>query len=129
MKSRTEPALRSLPAAQVQISLPGYLCRAFCATCATPCCGLCLDAGQQVLSALMKADRVTLCGPKGVPDAGRRAVRGNSTARQIELGCQRIAVRRPRARSRGMANWPCPASSGQPAKIHWMPPRLTQHAF
>lgn len=101
MKSRMKLALRSLPVAQVQISLPGFLCRAFCATCATPFWGLCIDAGQQVLSAFMKADRVALCGPKGVPDAGRRAVRGGSTASQIVLGGRCIAVRRPRARSRG----------------------------
>lgn len=85
----------------MQISLPGCLCRTFCATCATPFWGLYIDAGQQVLSALMKADRVTPCGPKGVPDAGRRAVCGGSTASQIVLGGRRIAVRRPRARSRG----------------------------
>ncbi|MBN3835046.1 hypothetical protein [Burkholderia sp. Ac-20344] len=96
-----KPALRSLPAAQVQISLPGFLCRAFCATCATPFWGLCIDAGQQVLSAFMKADRVALCGPKGVPDAGRRAARSGSTASQIVLDGRCIAVRRPRARSRG----------------------------
>lgn len=49
----------------------------------------------------MKAGRVTLCGAKGVPDADRRAVRGGSTASQIALGGRRIAVRRPRASSRG----------------------------
>lgn len=96
MKSRTKPALRALPAAQVQISLPvqGVLRdvrHAFL--------GLCIDAGQKVLAALMESDRIALCGPKGVPDAQRRAVRGGSTASQVVLGGQRIAVRRPRARS------------------------------
>ena len=96
MKSRTKPALRALPAAQVQVSLPvqGVLrdvSHAFL--------GLCIDAGQKVLAALMESDRITLCGPKGVPDAERRAVRGGSTASQVVLGGQRIAVRRPRARS------------------------------
>jgi transposase-like protein len=96
MKSRTKPALRVLPAAQVQISLPvqGVLRdvrHAFL--------GLCVDAGQKVLAALMEADRIALCGAKGVPDAQRRAVRGGSTASQVVLGGQRIAVRRPRARS------------------------------
>ena len=96
MKSRTKPALRALPAAQAQISLPvqGVLRdvrHAFL--------GLCIDAGQKVLAALMESDRIALCGPKGVPDAGRRAVRGGSTASQVVLGGQRIAVRRPRARS------------------------------
>jgi putative transposase len=96
MKSRMKPALRAFPPAQVQISLPvqGVLRdvrHAFL--------GLCIDTGQKVLAALMEADRVALCGTKGVPDAQRRAVRGGSTASQVVLGGQRIAVRRPRARS------------------------------
>jgi transposase-like protein len=61
--------------------------------------GLCIDTGQRVLAAMMEADRVVLCGPKGVPDAARRAVRGGSTSSRVVLGGQRIAVRRPRARS------------------------------
>ena len=96
MKSHTKPALRAMPAVQVQISLPvqGVLRdvrHAFL--------GLCIDAGQKVLAALMEADRIALCGAKGVPDPQRRATRGGSTARQVVLGGQRIAVRRPRARS------------------------------
>jgi transposase-like protein len=85
-----------MPAAQVQISLPvqGVLRdvrHAFL--------GLCIDAGQKVLAAMMEADRIALCGPKGVPDTARRAVRGGTTASQVVLGGQRIAVRRPRVRS------------------------------
>lgn len=96
MKSRTKPALRALPTAEVQISLPvqGVLHdvrHAFL--------GLCIDAGQKVLAALMESDRIALCGAKGVPDPQRRATRGGSTASQVVLGGQRIAVRRPRARS------------------------------
>jgi transposase-like protein len=96
MKSHTKSSLRAMPAAQVQISLPVQdvlrdVRHAFL--------GLCIDAGQKVLAAMMEADRIALCGPKGVPDAGRRAVRGGSTASQVVLGGQRIAVRRPRARS------------------------------
>jgi len=44
---------------------------------------------------MMDADRIALCGPKGVPDTARRAVRGGTTASQVVLGGQRIAVRRP----------------------------------
>jgi transposase-like protein len=96
MKSHTKAALRSMPAVQVQISMPvqGVLRdvrHAFL--------GLCIDAGQRVLAAMMEADRVALCGAKGVPDATRRAVRGGSTASQVVLGGQRIGVRRLRARS------------------------------
>ncbi len=96
MKSRTKPALRAYPTGEVQISLPvqGVLRdvrHAFL--------GLCIDAGQKVLAALMESDRIALCGAKGVPDPQRRATRGGSTASQVVLGGQRIAVRRPRARS------------------------------
>jgi hypothetical protein len=89
------PALRVVPAAQVQLTLPiqGVLHdvrHAFY--------GLCINAGKQVLAAMMEADRVALCGPKGVPDARRRAVRGGSTSSAVVLGGQRIGMRRPRAR-------------------------------
>ena len=96
MKSHTKPALRAMRAAQVQISMPvqGVLRdvrHAFL--------GLCIDAGQRVLAAMMEADRIALCGAKGVPDQRRRAVRGGSSASRVVLGGQRIAVRRLRARS------------------------------
>ena len=96
MKSRTKPALRVVPAAAVQLSLSmeGVLHdvqHAFF--------GLCVNAGKQVLAAMMEADRVALCGAKGVPDAKRRATRGGHTAGAVVLGGQRIGMRRPRARS------------------------------
>ena len=95
MKSRTKPALRVVPAAQVQLSLAmdGVLRdvqHAFY--------GLCVNAGKQVLLAMMEADRVELCGAKGVPDANRRATRGGHTAGAVVLGGQRIGIKRPRAR-------------------------------
>ncbi len=97
MKSHTKPALRVMPAAQVQISLPvqGVLRDVHHAFL-----GLCIDAGQRVLAAMMEADRMALCGPKGVPDTKRRAVRGGTTSSQVVLGGQRVAVRRLRARSK-----------------------------
>jgi len=95
MKSRTKPALRVVPPAQVQASLPiqGVLQdvkHAFY--------GLCINAGKQVLAAMMEADRIALCGVKGVPDADRSAVRGGSTRSAVVLGGQRIGIKRPRAR-------------------------------
>ncbi|HEY2977121.1 MAG TPA: IS256 family transposase [Burkholderiaceae bacterium] len=95
MKSRTKPALRVVPPAQVQVSLPiqGVLQdvkHAFY--------GLCIHAGKQVLASMMEADRIALCGPKGVPAADRRAVRGGSTRSAVVLGGQRIGIKRPRAR-------------------------------
>lgn len=96
MKSRTKPALRVVPAAQVQLSLnvQGVLRdvqHAFY--------GLCVNAGKQVLAAMMEADRVALCGAKNVPDADRRAVRGGTARSSVVLGGQRIGITKPRARS------------------------------
>ncbi len=96
MKSRMKPALRVVPAAQVQITLPvqGVLQdvkHAFY--------GLCIQAGREVLAKMLEADRVALCGAKGVPDAARRAVRGGNTGSQVVLGGQRIEIKRPRARA------------------------------
>ena len=61
--------------------------------------GLCVHAGKEVLSAMMEGDRVELCGPKGRPDAQRRALRGGHTRSWLTLGGRRVAMRRPRARS------------------------------
>jgi putative transposase len=96
MKSRTKPALRVVPSAPVQLSLnvQGVLRdvqHAFY--------GLCVNAGKQVLAAMMEADRVALCGAKNVPDAHRQAVRGGTTRSSVVLGGQRISVTKPRARS------------------------------
>src|SRR5499427_92967 len=96
MKSRTKPALRAVPAATVQLELPvqGVL-----KDVRSAFYGLCIGAGKAVLAAMMEADRVALCGPKGVPDEDRRAVRGGTTPSAVVLGGQRIAMQRPRARA------------------------------
>ncbi len=92
MKSRMKPALRVVPAAQVQLSLPmeGVLQdvkHAFY--------GLCINAGKQVLAAMMEANRIELCGPKGVPDPERRAVRGGSTRSAVlQRAFARVSMRR-----------------------------------
>ena len=96
MKSRTKPALRVVAAAQVQLSLnvQGVLQdvqQAFY--------GLCVNAGKQVLAAMMEADRVALCGANNVPNGKRKAVRGGTTRSSVVLGGQRIAIAKPRARS------------------------------
>jgi hypothetical protein len=43
--------------------------------------------------------RQALCGPKGQPDARRRAYRGGHTLSSVVVGGQRIGVQRPRVRS------------------------------
>jgi transposase-like protein len=60
--------------------------------------GLCVQAGKQVLAAMMEADRQALCGPKGRRDVERCAYRGGHTNSKVVLGGQRIAIKRPRVR-------------------------------
>lgn len=96
MKSRMKPAQRAIPRINVQVSLP---LQSVLKDVQHAFYGLCVDAGQAVLAAMMEADREDLCGPKGVPERDRRAVRGGSAASSVVLGGQRIAIRRLRARS------------------------------
>jgi putative transposase len=60
---------------------------------------LCVAAGSEVLTAMMEHEREALCGPKWVPNAERRAVRGGTMKSQVTLGGRRIAMKRLRARS------------------------------
>jgi transposase-like protein len=61
---------------------------------------LCVDAGRQVLAAMMEQDRTALCGPKWRPNAQREAQRAGHTTSLVVLGGREIEIRRPRARSR-----------------------------
>jgi transposase-like protein len=61
--------------------------------------GLCLEAGREVLGAMMEHDRTMLCGPKDQHDSDRRAVRAGSAPSAVVLGGRRIEMRRLRARS------------------------------
>ena len=60
---------------------------------------LCIHTGQQVLQAMMEADRTRQCGPKWIADAARTAQRAGSTSSAVTLGGRRIGVKRLRARS------------------------------
>jgi putative transposase len=60
---------------------------------------LCVNAGQQVLSAMMEQDRDHLCGPRWQRDPDRKAGRAGTTRSEVTLGGRRIAITRPRARS------------------------------
>ena len=61
--------------------------------------GLCIDAGKQVLGAMMEQDRTALCGLPWKPDPEREGRRAGSTESPITLGGRRISIRRLRARS------------------------------
>lgn len=61
--------------------------------------GLCIDAGKQVLSAMMEQDRTALCGRPWKPTPESSVYRAGSTESPITLGGRRIPIRRPRART------------------------------
>ena len=61
---------------------------------------LCVDAGQQVLATMMEQDREELCGARWKRDPDRTAGRAGTTQSEVTLGGRRIAIRRPRVRSR-----------------------------
>ena len=96
MESPTKPALRVVRAAEVQLSLN---VQNVLRDVKDAFYGLCVNAGRQVLAAMMEADREELCGPMNVPDEARKAVRGGTTRSSVVLGGQRIAISKPRARS------------------------------
>jgi transposase-like protein len=60
---------------------------------------LCIDAGQQVLGAMMEQDREELCGPRWKRDPERSAGRTGTTRSEVTLGGRRIPLKRPRVRS------------------------------
>jgi transposase-like protein len=61
---------------------------------------LCVDAGRQVLGAMMEQDREAFCGPRWKRDVERVAGRAGTTRSEVTLGGRRIPVQRPRVRSR-----------------------------
>jgi transposase-like protein len=82
----------------------------------------CLNAGQQVLAAMMEQDREALCGPRWKRDPDRRAGRAGTTQSEVTLGGRRIPIARPRARSIGGEELELPtfafASSRDPMDRH-----------
>jgi transposase-like protein len=61
---------------------------------------LCVDAGRQVLDAMMEQDREWLCGPLWKRDPERVAGRAGTTPSAVTLGGRRVRVNRPRVRNR-----------------------------
>ncbi len=61
--------------------------------------GVCVEAGKQVLGAMMEHDRTSLCGLPWKPDEERPGRRAGSTESPVTLGGRRITIRRPRVRS------------------------------
>ena len=60
---------------------------------------LAVGAGFGVMEVMMQESVTALCGPKGVHDPDRTAVRHGSEDGSVTLGGRRVPVRRPRVRS------------------------------
>ena len=95
-KSKSTQDLHLAHTAQVELPLPMLsaledIDRAFF--------GVCIEAGKQVLGAMMEHDRTALCGLPWKPDEARPGRRAGSTESPVTLGGRRIAIRRPRVRS------------------------------
>jgi len=95
-KGRQELAVVSAPTTTIEVSLPLLAAledveHAFV--------GVCIDAGEAVLAAMMEQDRTALCGPAWKPEASRPGRRAGSTESPVTLGGRRIGVRRPRVRT------------------------------
>ncbi len=71
---------------------------------------LAVGAGLQVMAAMMAADVVAVCGPKGQHDPARTATRHGSEDGSVTLGGRRVPVRRPRIRAAdGFGELPVPS--------------------
>jgi hypothetical protein len=71
---------------------------------------LAVGAGLQVMTALMEADVIAACGPKGKHDPAREAVRHGHEKGSATLGGRRVSVERPRIRAvDGSGELPVPA--------------------
>jgi hypothetical protein len=58
-----------------------------------------VGTGLQVMAAMMDADVVAACGPKGKHDPNRSAVRHGTEKGSVTLGGRRVPVERPRMRA------------------------------
>ena len=71
---------------------------------------LAVGAGLQVMAAVMEADVIAVCGPKGHHDRDRVAVRHGHERGSVSLGGRRIPVERPRIRAAdGSGELPVPS--------------------
>ena len=60
---------------------------------------MCVATGMAVMQAMFAEEITAACGPKGLHDPGRTAVRHGSEHGSVELGGRRVEVTRPRART------------------------------
>jgi len=93
---------KAAPAATEQLAMPDTVTLAMADLAETVKEGLlalAVGAGFAVMEVMMQESVTGLCGPKGVHDPDRTAVRHGSEDGSVSLGGRRVPVRRPRVRS------------------------------
>ena len=93
---------KAAPAATEQLAMPDTVTLAMADLAETVKEGLlalAVGAGFGVMEVMMQESVTGLCGPKGVHDPDRTAVRHGSEDGSVSLGGRRVPVRRPRVRS------------------------------
>ena len=93
---------KAAPAAPAAVALPDTVAVAMAELAESMREGLlalAVGAGLQVMEAMMREGVVGLCGPKGVHDPERTAVRHGSEDGSVTLGGRRVPIRRPRVRT------------------------------
>ncbi|MDP3759105.1 MAG: hypothetical protein Q8R01_01155 [Ramlibacter sp.] len=106
MKSLTQSGLRAIAHSQFEISL---LIQGVLRDVQHAFVGRCVHAGKRFPAAMMEADCAALCCPKGVPDTGRRAMRGGTE--HSSATCSSAVSRRFVALSQQHLTTGCGASS------------------
>jgi transposase-like protein len=82
------PATRTLPLVQLLVDTR------------TELYDLAVRSGLQVLETMLEEDRTAVCGPRYAHDAARAASRAGTVASEVVLGGRKVAIRRPRVRTR-----------------------------
>lgn len=93
---------KAAPAAPAGVALPDTVAVAMAELAESMREGLlalAVGAGLQVMGVMMQEGVVGLCGPKGVHDPERSAVRHGSEDGSVTLGGRRVPIRRPRVRT------------------------------
>jgi hypothetical protein len=74
---------------------------------------LAVASGMKVLQAMLEEDRIAVCGPRDAHQSVRQAVRAGTAPTEVVFGGRKVAIRRPRVRSKATRS-PCPRLKSWP---------------